>query len=161
MGVAHIGPIVISEKKKPPDRKIKEILRLCMNINGMSDSIDKNMHTGTMGLRALRRLLVRLSILSVTMPPSVSPSTPARKTHDANNVDWLRSRREFAYLQDEHRFAGRDAIIVANATRPDWLEKVKDRFVRVEPLEDVILTRGGQPAVTLRIGRGVRLKSPP
>jgi hypothetical protein len=32
--------------------------------------------------------------------------------------------REFAFLQDEQRFAGRDAIIVANATRSDWLDTV-------------------------------------
>ncbi len=69
--------------------------------------------------------------------------------------------REFAYLQNEPRIAGRDAIIVANATRSDWLAKLKDRFERLEPLDDVILTRAGQPAVTLRIARGVRLKLPP
>jgi hypothetical protein len=65
--------------------------------------------------------------------------------------------REFAYLQDERRVVGRDAIIVANATRSDWMERVKDRFERVESLDDVILTRAGQPVVTLRIARGVGL----
>src|SRR5216683_498277 len=69
--------------------------------------------------------------------------------------------REFGYLHDERQTAGRDAIIVADATRSDWLAKVKDRFEHVEPLDDVILTRAGQPAVTLRIARGVRLKLPP
>jgi hypothetical protein len=68
--------------------------------------------------------------------------------------------REFGYLQDQRRMAGRDAIIVANATRSDWLAKGKDRFEHVEPLDDVILTRAGQPAVTLRVARGVRLKLP-
>jgi len=72
-----------------------------------------------------------------------------------------RDPRGFAYLQDERRVAGRDAIVVANATRSDWLAKVKDRFERVESLDDVILTRAGQPVVTLRIARGVGLKLPP
>ncbi len=72
-----------------------------------------------------------------------------------------RDPREFGYLQDERRILGRDTIIVANATRSDWLEKVKDHFERVESLDDVILTRAGQPVVTLRIARGVGLKLPP
>src|ERR1700722_54880 len=92
MGVAHIGPMVISEKKKPPDRNNKEIPRLWVNINGISDSMDRNIQTDTMELRARRRLPVRLRILSVTIPPRVSPSTPARKTHEAYNADCLRSR---------------------------------------------------------------------
>jgi len=92
MGVAHIGPIVISEKKKPAERNNTEKFKLCVNINGISDSIDKNMQTDTMELRARRRFPERLSILSVTTPPSVSPITPARKTQEANKVDRIRSR---------------------------------------------------------------------
>ena len=71
-----------------------------------------------------------------------------------------RDPRAFTYLYDEHRLVGREALIVANATRSDWLATVKDRFERIEPLDDVILTRAGQPVVTLRIARGVGLKLP-
>jgi hypothetical protein len=92
MGVAHMGPIVISEKKNPPDSSSREKSPLCVNINGTSDSIEKSMQTDTIEQRARRRLPVRLSILSVAIPPKVSPSTPAKKTHDANKADFLRSR---------------------------------------------------------------------
>src|SRR5271168_5070929 len=92
MGVAHIGPIVISAKKKPAERNNMEIFKLCVNINGIRDSIDRNMHTDTMKLRACRSFPERLRILSVTIPPSVSPTTPARKTQEANKVDRVRSK---------------------------------------------------------------------
>src|SRR6202451_1649499 len=87
MGVAHMGPMVISEKKKPAESNSSEKSALCVNINGTSDSIEKNMQTDTMELRARRRLPERLSIVSVTIPPRVSPSTPAKNTQEANRAD--------------------------------------------------------------------------
>src|ERR1700691_3925266 len=92
MGMAHIGPMVISEKKKPANRNIQESPPLWVSISGISDSMDKSMQTDTMELRASRRLPLALSILSVTTPPNVLPSTPPKNTPDANNADRLRSR---------------------------------------------------------------------
>src|ERR1700729_56544 len=92
IGTAHIGPMVISEKKKPEDSNNSDIPWLCVNINGISDSIDKNMQTDTIELRARCRSPLRLRILSVTMPPSVSPSTPAKNTPDPNNAEPLKSK---------------------------------------------------------------------
>src|ERR1700722_4355918 len=92
MGVAHIGPMVISEKKNPAERNTKEIPPLWVNISGTSDSMDKSMQTDTMELRASRRSPLTLRILSVITPPNVSPSTPPKNTPDANNADRLRSR---------------------------------------------------------------------
>ena len=47
------------------------------------------MHTDTIQLRARFRLPVRVKIQSVTMPPSVSPSTPAKNTTEAKIADFL------------------------------------------------------------------------
>src|ERR1700675_4717988 len=82
MGVPDMGPMVMSEKKKPAESNSNEKIALCVNINGTSDSIEKNMQTDTMELRARRRLPERLSIVSVTIPPSVSPTPPEKKTQD-------------------------------------------------------------------------------
>jgi hypothetical protein len=116
--------------------------------------------------RDLKPILIARGLLA----PGTIVATPS--WIDAGKVNYALGReylvicvspdpREFGYLLDERRIAGRDAIIVANATRSDWMERVKDRFESVEPLDDVILTRAGQPAVTLRVARGVRLKLPP
>jgi hypothetical protein len=72
-----------------------------------------------------------------------------------------RDARQFAFLHDESKFVGRDAIIVANATNGDWLKTSERRFQRVEPLADVVLTRSGQPAISLRIARGIALRARP
>ncbi len=37
IGIAHIGPIVISAKKKPAERHAIDRYRLCVNISGTSD----------------------------------------------------------------------------------------------------------------------------
>jgi hypothetical protein len=50
------------------------------------------MHNDTIRLRAMFKFPVRLSSLSVTTPPSVSPSTPAKKTPEANAADFPMSR---------------------------------------------------------------------
>ncbi len=50
------------------------------------------MQIDTIQLRARLRLPVRVKILSVTMPPSVSPSTPAKNTVEAKRADFCRSR---------------------------------------------------------------------
>src|SRR5580704_13238120 len=55
MGVAHMGPMVISEKKKPAESNSRDKSPLCVNINGISDRIEKKMQTDTMVQRARRR----------------------------------------------------------------------------------------------------------
>src|SRR6266702_4654719 len=92
IGIAHIGPIVISAKKKPDARHAIDRYTLCVNISGMSESRQNSMHTDTIQLRARFRLPVRVKIQSVTMPPTVSPITPARNTTDAKIADFFRSR---------------------------------------------------------------------
>jgi 4-amino-4-deoxy-L-arabinose transferase-like glycosyltransferase len=69
--------------------------------------------------------------------------------------------RQFAFLTDQRSFRGRDAIIVANARRTDWQLLAAPYFQHVEFLGDVQLTRSGQPALTLKIARGVGFKSQP
>jgi 4-amino-4-deoxy-L-arabinose transferase-like glycosyltransferase len=69
--------------------------------------------------------------------------------------------REFAFLTDRRVFEGRDAIIVANARRTDWRRLVEPYFHAVELIGDLQLKREGQPAVTLKIARGVGLKAEP
>jgi Dolichyl-phosphate-mannose-protein mannosyltransferase len=69
--------------------------------------------------------------------------------------------RHFAFLHDVRAFRGRDSIIVTNARRADWRRLAEPYFQRVEPLDDLELTRGGEPAVTLKIVRGIGLKLPP
>ena len=72
-----------------------------------------------------------------------------------------RDARQFAFLHDEGKFVGRDAIIVANATNDEWLKISGRRFQRVEPLADIVLTRSGQPAITLHVARGFGLRVRP
>lgn len=69
--------------------------------------------------------------------------------------------RGFAFLTDRRVFEGRDALIVANARRTDWRRLVEPYFQTVETIGDLQLTRAGQPAVTLKIARGVGLKAKP
>ena len=47
IGIAHIGPIVISAKKKPALRLSTEIVRSWVNRIGNSDSRVNSMHTAT------------------------------------------------------------------------------------------------------------------
>src|SRR5476649_2458912 len=61
MGTAHIGPIVISLKKKPTESAsaARGIDSEWTSMIGASDSSARNMHVETMTLRARRRLPVR------------------------------------------------------------------------------------------------------
>ena len=67
--------------------------------------------------------------------------------------------RQFAFLRDARRFTGGEAIIVANAARADWRQLAQQHFERIETLPDVELTRGGRAGLTLRVARGVGLKT--
>jgi 4-amino-4-deoxy-L-arabinose transferase-like glycosyltransferase len=71
-----------------------------------------------------------------------------------------RDARQFAFMHDLHSLSGRDAFIVAAAGRPDWLRLAKPHFGRIEPLPDILLTRAGEPALTLHTAYGYGLKTP-
>jgi hypothetical protein len=71
-----------------------------------------------------------------------------------------RDARQFAFMYDLHSLRGRDALIVAAAGRPDWLRLAKPYFRRIEPLRDILLTRAGEPALTLHTAYGFGLKTP-
>jgi len=66
---------------------------------------------------------------------------------------------QFMYLHDLAGFVGRNFIVVGtdDILQPR-LNVVKARFQRLEPLAPVILHRGGQPAMELRLFRGVGFK---
>jgi hypothetical protein len=90
---------------------------------------------------------------------------------DAGKVDYAldgtlpvicvsRDARQFAFMYDLHFLRGRDALIVAAAGRPDWLRLAQPHFRRIEPLRDILLTRAGEPALTLHTAYGYGLKTP-
>jgi hypothetical protein len=71
-----------------------------------------------------------------------------------------RDARQFAFMYDLHSLTGRDALIVAAAGRPDWLRLAQPYFRRIEPLPDRVLTRAGEPALTLHTAYGHGLRIP-
>jgi 4-amino-4-deoxy-L-arabinose transferase-like glycosyltransferase len=68
--------------------------------------------------------------------------------------------RGFAFLSDRDAYTGRDVLLISNATRADWMQTLAGRFDQLERLDDIVLTRDGQPAVTLRVARGFGLRPP-
>ncbi len=62
--------------------------------------------------------------------------------------------RHFAFMHDLHSLLGRDAFIVAAASRGDWLRLAGPYFDRIEPTEDVVLRRAGRPALALHTAYG-------
>jgi 4-amino-4-deoxy-L-arabinose transferase-like glycosyltransferase len=66
--------------------------------------------------------------------------------------------RGFAYLRDARAYAGRDALIVAPASRPDWLALAAPHFERIERAEDVVIRRAGRTALTLHTAYGYGLR---
>jgi len=71
-----------------------------------------------------------------------------------------RDPRHFAWLHDPAQFAGRDALIVAAAGRPDWLELAAPYFQHIEPGEDIVVRRrNGAAALTLHTAWGRALQA--
>jgi 4-amino-4-deoxy-L-arabinose transferase-like glycosyltransferase len=68
--------------------------------------------------------------------------------------------RHFAYLHEPAAFAGRDALIVAAAGRPDWLALAAPYFQHLEQGEDIVVGRGGAAALTLHTAWGRGLEAP-
>jgi len=67
--------------------------------------------------------------------------------------------RQFAFMRDPQRFAGADALIVADAARPDWLILAAPYFRVIVPQADVVITRAGRPALTLHTAYGYGLRT--
>jgi 4-amino-4-deoxy-L-arabinose transferase-like glycosyltransferase len=61
--------------------------------------------------------------------------------------------RGFAALHAAEAFYGRDALLLADARRTDWLRIAGARFGRVEPLPALVLKRGARAALTLNLAR--------
>jgi hypothetical protein len=68
-----------------------------------------------------------------------------------------RDAREFGVQHPPGSFSGRDALLVATAGRGDWLRLAAPQFGRLAPAPDVVLTRGGRPALTLHTAVGYGL----
>jgi hypothetical protein len=66
--------------------------------------------------------------------------------------------RQFAFMQHPYSLSRRDALIVAAAARPDWLQLARPYFGRIEPLPDIRLERAGEPAMTLHAAYGYNLQ---
>ena len=69
--------------------------------------------------------------------------------------------RHFAFMHDSHSLVGRDAFIVATASRVDWLRLAGPYFDRIEPTEDVVLRRAGRPALALHTAYGYGFRGNP
>src|ERR1700676_153053 len=91
MGMAHIGPIVNSEKKKAKLRQIATQTRLRTNKIGTIAANEHRNPATTKLRRALMRLPVLTKMRSLTMPPSVSPITPAKKTPAEKSEELFKS----------------------------------------------------------------------
>src|SRR6516225_6419477 len=65
IGIAHIGPIVISAKKKPALKDTAATVRSWTNRMGSNEKSAAALHTATMTLRDLVRLPLRLRSQSV------------------------------------------------------------------------------------------------
>jgi 4-amino-4-deoxy-L-arabinose transferase-like glycosyltransferase len=68
--------------------------------------------------------------------------------------------RQFAFMNDPRDFDGRDALIVADAGRSDWLALAAPYFRQIAPQADVVIARAGQVALTLHTAYGYGLKAP-
>ena len=92
MGVAHIGPIVDSAKKKAPPSARAAPVASWMNRMGIEHASDRAKPPITRSRRARTRLPVVRKMRSLRMPPSASPNTPPKNTIEANRAEFLRLR---------------------------------------------------------------------
>src|SRR5205814_1956653 len=100
IGMAHIGPIVNSAQKKPALRASATIRMSLVKRIGTSEMQQRTIITATRFRRAMLRFFVLSNNLSLTMPPSVSPNTPERKTPEAKSADFCRSRW-YSFLKND------------------------------------------------------------
>jgi 4-amino-4-deoxy-L-arabinose transferase-like glycosyltransferase len=67
--------------------------------------------------------------------------------------------RGFSYLRDAGAYRGRAALLLAPASRADWLRLAAPHFERIVGAEDVVLTRAGRAALTLHTAYGYGIRS--
>lgn len=67
--------------------------------------------------------------------------------------------RHFRYLHDQRDYVGANAFIVSRDA--NLVASLARQFESAEPLPDIVLTRAGEPVVTLKVVRATRLKSAP
>ncbi len=87
IGIAHIGPITSSAKKNAAARQSTMALRSRVAKIGNSDANEQRNPMTTTLRRAIRTLPVRFNTASLSVPPSRSPPTPAKKTADAKSAE--------------------------------------------------------------------------
>lgn len=63
--------------------------------------------------------------------------------------------RQFAFSQDLRRFAGCDAIVLADARRGNWRTLAAPYFEELEPLPPIVLRRAGEAVLTLQVAHGI------
>src|ERR1700761_5280016 len=91
IGIAQIGATISSAKKNAMLRQIATTRRSCtMTIGSMKQNEPRKPATITL-IRALPTSPDDFRIRSEMMPPSVSPTTPAKNTPAANSADRFRS----------------------------------------------------------------------
>src|SRR5665213_542175 len=93
IGMAHMGPMVNSEKKKARLRQMAAPVRLWENRIGTVAASEHRKPKTTRSRRAFLRSPVLCKTRSLTQPPSASPRTPAKKTPAEKNAEFLKSSR--------------------------------------------------------------------
>src|ERR1700724_3572333 len=95
IGIAHIGPIVISAKKNAPARQTVSVVRSFHRNSGSMHNSKHRKKTTTKLRRACLRSRVLRKIKSVTIPPNASPITPVKKTAVANKAESFKSSEDW------------------------------------------------------------------
>ena len=90
MGMAHIGPMVISAKKNAPPSDRAASTGSVMNRIGAEHTKDPSRPATTRSRRARSSEPVRRRMASDSQPPSASPSTPPPNTRAANRAESFR-----------------------------------------------------------------------
>ena len=75
--------------------------------------------------------------------------------HDIPVLCLCADPQQFRYLHDPRAFAGRDILIIGTAKRFADTAIPSGTFARLEALLHLTLSRGGRPAVTLAVYRGI------
>src|SRR5258708_21278564 len=91
IGIAHIGPIVISAKKNAPARQTVSVVRSLVKNSGIIPNNEQRKKTTTKLRRPCLRSWVLRKTKSVPTPPNAYPTTPAKKTAIAHRAESFRS----------------------------------------------------------------------
>src|SRR5258708_6020389 len=93
IGIAHIGPMVNSEKKKAKLKQIAADETLWTKKMISMQANEQRKPPTTKFLRAFFKSPVFLKMRSLTIPPNVSPITPAKKTPAEKSAEFFTSSR--------------------------------------------------------------------